>query len=151
MKKISTILILMFILFVATACSTTSGESSGKGNDDKVVFLTNADEEAVNAWKETLDGAGFEGKYTVQSLATSELGGKLMAEGKTMQADLIKMSTYFIQSAQEKHDMFAQLPAAEQTAKIADVKQRFIEKGAHDTIETMSELPALIHKLNHTN
>ena len=50
-----------------------------------------------------LDGAGYEGQYLVQSLGTSELGGKLIAEGDQIEANLVTMSSYFVESAQEKH------------------------------------------------
>ncbi|WP_368654102.1 extracellular solute-binding protein [Ornithinibacillus sp. 4-3] len=109
MKKFKGFVVLLAIMLVLSACGKGSSQKSDGDSGDQVVLLTNADEEAVNAWKETLDEAGYEGKYIIQSLATSELGGKLMAEGKTIQADLITMSTYFLQSAQDKHEMFADL------------------------------------------
>lgn len=43
---------------------------------------------------------------------------------------------------------FHQLSRSEKEAKIAEVKQKFEENGAHYTIETMTELPALIDQLN---
>ena len=56
-----------------------------------------------------LKGAGYEGQYVFQSLGTSELGGKLMAEGDKIDANLVTMSSYFVESAQEKHHMFTDL------------------------------------------
>lgn len=109
MKKITFVLLLTLVLALAACGKKSDGEASANSADDQVVLLTNADEEAVNTWKATLDKAGYERKYMIQSLATSELGGKLMAEGKTLQADLITMSTYFLQSAQDKNEMFADL------------------------------------------
>ena len=49
----------------------------------QVVIYTNADEEAQQAMKNALDNNGFKGAYLMQSFGTSELGGKLAAEGKT--------------------------------------------------------------------
>ena len=49
------------------------------------------------------------GQYLVQSLGTSELGGKLLAEGDQIDANLVTMSSYFLESAQEKHSMFTDL------------------------------------------
>ena len=45
----------------------------------------------------------------VQSLGTSELGGKLLAEGDQIEANLVTMSSYFVDSAQEQHSMFRDL------------------------------------------
>lgn len=45
----------------------------------------------------------------MQSFGTSELGGKLMAEGKNIEADLVTMSTYYLDSAQKQNQMFADL------------------------------------------
>ncbi len=80
----------------------------GNGTDEVVIY-TNGDEEAVVAMENALDGAGYEGQYLVQSLGTSELGGKLLAEGGQIEADLVTMSSYFIESAQEQHSMFEDL------------------------------------------
>ena len=52
---------------------------------------------------------GMRGKYIVQTFGTSELGGKLLAEGKNLEADLITMSTFYIDSAQEQNQMFKDL------------------------------------------
>ena len=45
----------------------------------------------------------------MQTFGTSELGGKLLAEGKNLEADLITMSTFYIDSAQEQNQMFKDL------------------------------------------
>ena len=72
-------------------------------------YLSNGDEEAVVCYGKCIDGAGYEGQYLVQSLGTSELGGKLLAEGDQIEADLVTMSSYFVESAQEQHSMFRDL------------------------------------------
>ncbi len=82
---------------------------SSKGNSDQVVIYSNADDEAVDAMKKTLDDNGYKGKYVFQTFGTSELGGKLVAEGKNLEADMITMSTFYIESAQEKNKMFKDL------------------------------------------
>ena len=83
----------------------SSGDSASA--DEQVVIYTNADPEAQDAFKHALDSNGFEGKYVLQAFGTSELGGKLMAEGTNIEADLITMSTYYIDSAQKENKMFA--------------------------------------------
>jgi iron(III) transport system permease protein len=93
--------------FSVAACG--SANANGTGSDDQVVIYTNADDEAVTAFKNALDGSGYADKYVVQSFGTSELGGKLLAEGKNIEADLITMSSYYVDSAQEKNSMFADL------------------------------------------
>ncbi|GGP11094.1 putative 2-aminoethylphosphonate ABC transporter substrate-binding protein [Oceanobacillus neutriphilus] len=79
-----------------------------QGSDDVVIY-TNADEEATSAMEAALDDAGYEGEYILQSQGTSELGGKLLAEGDQIEADVVTMSSYFLDSAQEQNDMFADL------------------------------------------
>lgn len=85
-----------------------AGCSSG-GADKQVVFYTNADDEAVESMQKTLDENGYEGQYIFQSFGTSELGGKLFAEGRNIEADAITMTSYYLDSAQEQNDMFADL------------------------------------------
>lgn len=96
---------------VVTAVLVISAVSLGSGgrNSDLVVIYSNADDEAVQAIKDTLDENGYQGKYILQTFGTSELGGKLLAEGKNLEADLITMSTFYIDSAQEQNHMFKDL------------------------------------------
>lgn len=63
-----------------------------------------------------MDTNGFDGKYIFQSFGTSELGGKLFAEGSDIEADVITMSSFYIESAQSMNDMF--LPLTFETNKI---------------------------------
>ena len=84
------------------------GGGSGSG-DDQIVIYSNADEEAITAMENALNAGGYEGKYIVQTYGTSELGGKLLAEGTNLEADLVTMSTFYLQSAQEQNNMFLPL------------------------------------------
>lgn len=59
--------------------------------------------------KHALDSNGFEGKYLLQSFGTSELGGKLLAEGTNIEADVVTMSSFYLESAQDQNHMFADL------------------------------------------
>lgn len=108
MKKIFMAAITAAVFF-ATGCSKSSVAK-------QVVIYSNADDEAVVSVKKALDTNGFEGKYIFQSFGTSELGGKLFAEGTDIEADLITMSSFYIESAQSMNDMF--LPLAFETKKI---------------------------------
>ena len=81
----------------------------GTKPSDKVVIYTNADEEAIEIMQNSLNEKGYEDKYILQSFGTSELGGKLIAEGDKIEADIVTMSSYFIESAQEKNNMFNDL------------------------------------------
>ena len=56
--------------------------------------------------KSALDGNGYEGQYIFQTFGTSELGGKLLAEGADIEADLVTMSSFYLDSAQEANEMF---------------------------------------------
>ena len=94
---------------VATVCMTCLFGCGSKETEEQIIFYSNADDEAVEVMKETLDANGYEGKYVFQSLGTSELGGKMLAEGKDIEADVITMSSYYIDSAQSEYDMFKDL------------------------------------------
>lgn len=87
----------------ATGCSSTSKAA------EQVVIYSNADDEAVEAMKKALDGNGFEGGYIFQTFGTSELGGKLLAEGTNLEADLVTMSTFYVESAQDENNMFVDM------------------------------------------
>ena len=90
-------------------CGTSGSDSASSGNDGKVVIYSNADDEAVDAMKKALDNNGFKDKYMFQTFGTSELGGKLMVEGKNIEADVVTMSSFYLDSAQEKNKMFTDL------------------------------------------
>ena len=99
-KWFSIMLTALFVLLLA-AC--------GGDKESQVVIQSNGDEEAIAALKTALNAKGYEGQYVIQSLGTSELGGKMIAEGNQIDADIVTMSSYFIESAQEQHNMFAEL------------------------------------------
>lgn len=82
---------------------------------NQVVIYSNADDEAVMAMKNVLDNNGFEGEYIFQTFGTSELGGKLLAEGSNIEADLVTMSSYYLDSAQVANNMFVDLDFDPQT------------------------------------
>lgn len=82
---------------------------NGSKTEEPVIIYSNADDEAVAAMKNALDENGYEGQYLFQSFGTSELGGKLLAEGTDMEADLVTMSSFYLESAQEQNEMFADL------------------------------------------
>lgn len=82
------------------------GQSDGQ---QQVIIYSNADDEAVDAMKHALDENGYEGQYMFQTFGTSELGGRLMAEGENMEADLVTMSSFYLDSAQEQQNMFKDL------------------------------------------
>lgn len=94
-------------LSVFSGCSSDTGSTGSTEN--QVVIYSNADDEAITAMKNALDSNGYEGKYIVQGFGTAELGGKLLAEGKKLEADLVTMSTFYLQSAQDTNDMFLPL------------------------------------------
>lgn len=103
----------IFTAMMAGIC-VTFGIMTGCGQqtsskDSQVVIYSNADDEAVEAMKKTLDAHGYEGKYLFQTFGTSELGGKVMAEGTNIEADLLTLSTFYVDSAQEEKNMFQKL------------------------------------------
>jgi ABC-type Fe3+ transport system substrate-binding protein len=78
-------------------------------NSDKIVIYSNADDEAVTSMKKTLDDNGYKGQYIFQTYGTNELGPKLIAEGTDIEADIVTMSSYYLDSAQKKNNMFVKL------------------------------------------
>ena len=80
-----------------------------RGKKEQVVIYSNADDEAMTAMKNALDGNGYKDQYLLQSFGTSELGGKLLAEGTNIEADLVTMSSFYVESAQEQNEMFLDL------------------------------------------
>ncbi|NBK96598.1 MAG: extracellular solute-binding protein [Erysipelotrichia bacterium] len=95
--------LLTFSAFGLYGCTSESGSS------EKVVIYSNADDEAVDAMKKALDNNGYKDEYLFQTFGTSELGGKLLAEGTNIEADIVTMSTFYVESAQEKNKMFQDL------------------------------------------
>ena len=89
---------------ILTGCGNSKDASK-----EQVVLYTNADDEAVVAMQHALDENGYEGKYIVQTFGTSELGGKLLAEGAEIEADLVTMSSFYLESSEEEHAMFKKL------------------------------------------
>ncbi|MGI6556784.1 MAG: extracellular solute-binding protein [Pseudoramibacter sp.] len=78
-------------------------------NSDKIVIYSNADDEAVTSMKKTLDENGYKDQYIFQTYGTNELGPKLIAEGTDIEADIVTMSSYYLESAQQKNHMFKKL------------------------------------------
>ena len=106
--KMKAILCTILAATLMIGCCATMTGCSSKG-DDQVIIYSNADDEAVESMKSTLDANGYEGKYVFQSFGTSELGGKMLAEGTDIEADIITMSSYYMESAQTEHQMFQNL------------------------------------------
>lgn len=101
-------LVLAVIVCAAAVVAGVTGYQS-KNLADEVVIYTNADDEAMRAMKSALDENGYAGQYILQSFGTSELGGKLMAEGAYIEADMVTMSSFYLDSAEEANQMFADL------------------------------------------
>ena len=59
--------------------------------------------------KKALNHHGYKGEYIIQPQSTAELGGKMMAEGKNIEADIVTQATYYLESAQQENDMFASI------------------------------------------
>lgn len=107
-KKIVASMMAGVMILSAMTAAGCSSETKAKDNE-QVVIYSNADDEAVEAMKKALDANGYENQYLFQTFGTAELGGKLMAEGKNIEADLVTMSTFYVDSAQEKNQMFQDL------------------------------------------
>ncbi|PWG60257.1 extracellular solute-binding protein [Bifidobacterium catulorum] len=108
-------------ILVAFGFGAFSGTAAAS---QQVVIYTNADDEAVAAFEHALDDNGYKGKYIMQSFGTSELGGKMLAEGKSLEADMLTMSSYYVDSAQERNHMFQPL---------TDVKSKLLKTNVNTT------------------
>lgn len=106
-KLMSMGLAVMMAATVMTGCG--NGKKSGDASSSKVVIYSNADDEAITAMQHALDDNGYKDKYTIEGFGTSELGGKLLAEGKNIEADMVTMSTFYLDSAQQQNKMFQKL------------------------------------------
>ena len=93
----------------SAAGSSDSGSGESTGAEKQVVIYSNADDEAITAMTNALDNNGYAGKYIFETFGTSELGGKLLAEGTNLEADMVTMSTFYVQSAQDQNKMFLPL------------------------------------------
>lgn len=93
---------------VAVSGLGLTGCGAGK-SEEQIIIYSNADEEAITAMENALNNNGYEGKYVFQTFGTSELGGKLLAEGTDIEADMVTMSTFYVESAQEQNSMFQDL------------------------------------------
>lgn len=92
-----------------TLCISALTGCGPKAGGQKVVFYSNADDEVIEVIESVLKDKGYEGKYIFQGLGTSELGGKMLAEGKNIEADFMTMASYYVDSAQAKNKMFKDL------------------------------------------
>ena len=102
--------LLAAVLACTLGAAGLTGCTGGDAADgEQVVIYSNADDEAVESLKRTLDAGGYAGKYLFQSFGTSELGGKLLAEGADIEADIVTMSSYYLDSAQTQNQMFLDL------------------------------------------
>lgn len=95
-----------FLVCGTLAVSTLAGCGA---KSEEVVIYSNADDEAIEGIKKTLDENGYDGRYIIQTFGTSELGGKLLAEGTNIEADMVTMSSFYLESSQEENNMYADL------------------------------------------
>lgn len=106
MNKLTKVLAAGLLIAVTALTAAGCGTASA---DNSVVIYSNADDEALTAMENALTAGGYEGQYIIQSFATSELGGRMMAEGSKIEADLVTMSTYYLDTAQKESGMFSDL------------------------------------------
>ena len=137
----------------------TVAGSQGNEGEEKVVIYSNADGEAVECMKAALDENGYKGQYILQTFGTSELGGKLLAEGENIEADLITMSTFYVDSAQKEQKMFLDLTFEVNTQMMkennlpmpASLKDLVSEYGEEGAKEVLTESVAVVDKQEKTN
>lgn len=97
------------VLVLSMGALTGCGKAASAKENEQVIIYSNADDEAIEAMSNALNENGYEGKYMFQTFGTSELGGKLLAEGTNIEADMVTMSSFYLDSAQEQNKMFQKL------------------------------------------
>ena len=130
-------------LVVVIAGGTTFAGTGKDTSQKQVIIYSNADDEAIEAMKHALDENGYEGKYLLQTFGTSELGGKLMAEGADIEADLVTMSSFYIDSAQQTNEMFLDLTFEAPTLKETPTYDRPITSQEGAIFVNTQEMEAL--------
>lgn len=80
--------------------------------DEQVIIYSNADDEAIAVIEDILEDSKYKNDYILQPIGTSELGGKMLAEGTAIEADIVTMSSYYIDSAQQQNNMFIKLSSS---------------------------------------
>ncbi|GBG96258.1 extracellular solute-binding protein [Lactococcus termiticola] len=93
-------------LLALSACSSSKASKDATSGKEVVIY-TNADKEAETVMKKTLDDNGYKGAYKFVDFGSADLNTKVNAEGTNLQADLVTLSTFYIDSAQKSKDMFA--------------------------------------------
>ncbi len=101
-------LVAVLSLGMIAGCGSEAGNETAS-DAEQVVIYSNADDEAITAMSNALDSNGYENQYVFETYGTSELGGKLLAEGTNLEADMVTMSTFYLKSAQEEQNMFLPL------------------------------------------
>lgn len=101
MKRITLVknILLVCLILIAGAAITACGKQATGKAIKPVVIYSNADDEAIEVMKKTLDGTDMKGKYKIQVFGTTELGGKLLSEKTNLEADVITLSTYYLDAA----------------------------------------------------
>lgn len=130
-------------LVVVIAGGTTFAGTGKDPSQKQVIIYSNADDEAIEAMKHALDENGYEGRYLLQTFGTSELGGKLMAEGADIEADLVTMSSFYIDSAQQTNEMFLDLTFDAPTLKETPAYDRPITSQEGAIFVNTKEMEAL--------
>ncbi|GHU36523.1 putative 2-aminoethylphosphonate ABC transporter substrate-binding protein [Bacilli bacterium] len=97
-KLVKNILLVCLTLFAAVAVAACGKKATGEAAKPVVIY-SNADDEAIEVMKKTLDATDMKGKYKVQVFGTTELGGKLLSEKDNLEADVMTLSTYYLDAA----------------------------------------------------
>lgn len=97
-KFLKNMLIVCFAILAAITITACGKQATGKVIKPVIIY-SNADDEAIEVMKKTLDGTEMKGKYKIQVFGTTELGGKLLSEKTNLEADVITLSTYYIDDA----------------------------------------------------
>ncbi|GAB2022056.1 hypothetical protein RyT2_11300 [Pseudolactococcus yaeyamensis] len=97
-KFLKNMLLVCFAILAAITITACGKQATGMAIKPVIIY-SNADDEAIEVMKKTLDGTDMKDKYKIQVFGTTELGGKLLSEKTNLEADVITLSTYYLDAA----------------------------------------------------
>ena len=86
-----------------------TGCGGGAAAEDQVIIYSNADDEAVEAMKHTLDDNGYEASTCSRPSVPLSLAASCWQRGRILRRSMVTMSTFYVESAQEQNSMFQDL------------------------------------------
>jgi len=107
--------VILIGLFTFNHFNNQSDNAIQNNINDPVIIFSNADQEAIEIMQNALNERGLAGQYIIQVFGTSELSGRVASEGTNIEADVITLSSFFIESNKEVFQPFPVKPGSKFT------------------------------------